>query len=310
MTTFSLAASVAGRDDARLAELRQQAAQIAARLAEAHRLPFVLHRIEQRLREIRRLRAENEAGFWHNYEEHKEISRAGLDAAGFIPGVGDIGDVLNGFLYLLDGEYADAAISLLGAVPFFGELIKGGRQARRVRKGLELLDEAADVRKALRRTKTGEQLAENAVVRHARKADNIADAVPKKVPRNRAVFNGNFRLDLPIGSTARKATLKRISKLKSDFLNSGGKIIWKTGKDPVDAAGKRIFGKFNSKKNTITLYKDADLSTLTHELLHFEQAKIGNRIGKNLIDTPAQRAIIERDIIWKLRQLGFVPRTP
>ena len=114
---------------------------------------------------------------------------------------------------------------------------------------------------------------------------------------------------MPVGSAARKAALQKISKLKSDFLGSGGKKIT-SKKAPTDAAGKRIFGTYDSKTNTITLYKDGDLSTLTHELLHFEQAKIGNRIGKNLIDTAAQRAIIERDVLWKLRQLGFVPNIP
>lgn len=123
-------------------------------------------------------------------------------------------------------------------------------------------------------------------------------------------FLGNFKLGLPPGPQ-RNAALKKIGALKNDFLNhptKPGKIIWKRGDAPVDAAGNRVFGKYNSVDNTIELYKDADLSTLTHELLHFDQARTANRVGQNLITHPAQRQTLERDVLLKLQQMGFVPR--
>jgi hypothetical protein len=108
-----------------------------------------------------------------------------------------------------------------------------------------------------------------------------------------------------------KHALSQIGSLKNAFINHPthpGKIVWKTGEAPVDAAGKRIFGKYNSIDNTIELYKDADMSTLAHELLHFDQAVKGNRLGQPLITNPAQRQIIERDVEWKLGRMGFVPK--
>ena len=72
------------------------------------------------------------------------------------------------------------------------------------------------------------------------------------------------KLDLPSGPQ-RNAVLKQIASLKRGFLNNptgAGRIVWKTGDAPVDAAGKRIFGRYNSADNTNRVYKDADLSTL------------------------------------------------
>ena len=50
------------------------------------------------------------------------------------------------------------------------------------------------------------------------------------------------------------------------------------------------------------------MSTLAHELLHYDQAVKGNRLGKPLITNLPQRQAIERDIEWKLRQMGFAPK--
>jgi len=50
-----------------------------------------------------------------------------LDAAGFFPGLGAIPDLLNGGIYLLRGEGAEALVSLAAAVPAAGDTFKGVR---------------------------------------------------------------------------------------------------------------------------------------------------------------------------------------
>ena len=102
--------------------------------------------------------------------------------------------------------------------------------------------------------------------------------------------------------------MERLVRLEDDFRNfpgRKGRFVKRLDEAPVDAVGDRIFGRYDSVKNRIILYKDYDLRTIAHELLHFEQAKFGKRVGRNLIDTPIQRKMLERDILWKLRQLGF-----
>jgi hypothetical protein len=138
----------------------------------------------------------------------------------------------------------------------------------------------------------------------------VAKAVPKSTKLGLNELHGNWKLGLPVGPL-REAALKQISSLKDKFLNHAtkpGKFILKRSEAPVDAAGRRVYGKYNSSNNTIELYKDADLSTMTHELLHFDQAVKGNRIGRNLVDNIAQRVPIERDIELKLRKMGFVQK--
>lgn len=54
-----------------------------------------------------------------------------LDAAGFLPGVGAIPDIVNAGISLLRGRYADAAMSLLAAVPGIGDAAAAVKIAKR-----------------------------------------------------------------------------------------------------------------------------------------------------------------------------------
>ena len=56
---------------------------------------------------------------------------AGLDAVGFIPGIGDIADGVNAVLYLCEGDYSNAALSATSMVPVVGDAIgKGGKAVK------------------------------------------------------------------------------------------------------------------------------------------------------------------------------------
>ncbi|MFJ7888352.1 DUF6531 domain-containing protein [Lysinibacillus xylanilyticus] len=69
---------------------------------------------------------------------------AALDVAGFIPVIGTFADIANAGISLARGNYMDAAMNLVGAVPLVGDAAKA---AYKVKKGAKLLDKAADVAK-------------------------------------------------------------------------------------------------------------------------------------------------------------------
>ncbi|EYF01095.1 PAAR-like domain-containing protein [Chondromyces apiculatus] len=77
------------------------------------------------------MREEAEKSWW---DDASGWVHAGLDVAGFIPGVGEIADGLNAAIYLAEGDYANAAISAAGMIPFAGAAATGGRLAARAGK--------------------------------------------------------------------------------------------------------------------------------------------------------------------------------
>ncbi len=59
------------------------------------------------------------------WEHRHEI----LDAAGMVPVIGEVADAANAVLYLAEGDYANAAISLAALVPVGGQAVTGARLA-------------------------------------------------------------------------------------------------------------------------------------------------------------------------------------
>ncbi len=82
----------------------------------------------------------DEASEW--WSEYGEWVHGALDAAGFIPGLGEIADGLNGLIYLGEGKYIEASVSLLAMLPILGDLGKAGKWGLVV--GTEVLEEAAE----------------------------------------------------------------------------------------------------------------------------------------------------------------------
>lgn len=59
-----------------------------------------------------------------------------LDAAGLIPGLGEAADLVNAGWYALEGDWANAGISLAGLIPFVGQAATGTRLAGNVVEGV------------------------------------------------------------------------------------------------------------------------------------------------------------------------------
>lgn len=72
-----------------------------------------------------------------------------LDVAGFIPGLGVVPDLLNAGIYIAEGDFGNAAMSGLAAIPGLGDAIKGVDKARDIAKAVDKIDDAADGTRAL-----------------------------------------------------------------------------------------------------------------------------------------------------------------
>jgi len=82
----------------------------------------------------------NKASAW--WEKYGEWVHGALDAVGFIPGLGEVADGLNGLIYLGEGRYIEASISAMAMIPILGDLGKAGKWSLKI--GKEVLEETAE----------------------------------------------------------------------------------------------------------------------------------------------------------------------
>jgi len=68
----------------------------------------------------------------------------GLTLVGFIPGIGDVANGINAVISLARGNYADAALFALSAIPVVGVIGEGAIAAREVETGVKLAEEAEE----------------------------------------------------------------------------------------------------------------------------------------------------------------------
>jgi len=76
------------------------------------------------------------------WDQYGEWVHGSLDAVGFIPGLGEIADGLNGLIYLGEGRYVEASVSALAMIPILGDLGKAGKWGLTI--GKEVLEEAVE----------------------------------------------------------------------------------------------------------------------------------------------------------------------
>ena len=67
-----------------------------------------------------------------------------LDVAGFIPGWGAIADALNAVVYALEGDWVNAGMSALAAIPGFGDIASGCKWATKLFKSSSKIYKALD----------------------------------------------------------------------------------------------------------------------------------------------------------------------
>ncbi|MEL6816741.1 MAG: hypothetical protein AAFP03_18340, partial [Cyanobacteria bacterium J06598_3] len=87
-----------------------------------------------------------QAGAWVT-EHYDKLSMAGhlmLDGLGMVPGFGAIADGLNAVWYLAEGNYTDAAMSALAAIPGIGDAAAAGKMGKRASQMMRGLDKVGD----------------------------------------------------------------------------------------------------------------------------------------------------------------------
>ena len=72
------------------------------------------------------------------WDEHGEWVHGALDAVGFIPGLGEIADGVNGVIYLVEGRKLEAALSIMALIPVVGDMGKAGKWT--IELGQEIVD--------------------------------------------------------------------------------------------------------------------------------------------------------------------------
>lgn len=71
---------------------------------------------------------DTEKGWWNSASPWVH---GGLDALGFVPGLGAIPDLINAGIYAAEGDVVNASLSAVAAIPFVGDAVKGGVLAGR-----------------------------------------------------------------------------------------------------------------------------------------------------------------------------------
>lgn len=107
--------------------------------------------------------------WWERWGENVHL---GLDLIGFIPGLGEIADGVNGLIYLAEGRYVEAGISAASMLPIWGDLGKLGKWGKATS---EIISEG------------GEQLAKEAAEKTAKEAsEELATEAAEKLAKQRA----------------------------------------------------------------------------------------------------------------------------
>ena len=103
--------------------------------------------------------------------------------------------------------------------------------------------------------------------------------------------------------------LKYNRRIYDEFFEAGGRLVRERSKYVLDDAGEQIFGRFSEAENRIYLYADSNMSTITEELIHYEQLSTNNLLGRTFTQRirEAISAKLEADAASILESMGFTP---
>ncbi len=207
--------------------------------------------------------------WWDKYGEWVHNS---LDAVGLIPGLGDVADGLNGLIYLGEGHYLEAGVSLLSMIPIIGDFSKAGKLGLKI--GEEVLEEAAEkvakevveevVEKAAKETleeaaeeiaektlrEAGEELAEKAA------RESLEEAAEKTVEKALGEA-GEELTGRAVKESLEEASEKAVKEVSQELIEKGAReVAEKTAKVTTEETISKVV------KNTI----GETSSTLTKEV--------------------------------------------
>lgn len=158
------------------------------------------------------------------------VGHTALDGAGFIPVAGAVFDVVNGVWYAGEGDWTNAGLSLLGAIPGIGDAASGGKiGVKAVGAGADALSAAgkgAKAEKATGVTKTVD--------------DILAKSIPGKTTK---------------GKTMQYETTGGYEQALNDFYALGPTNVYKSGETTVGALpdGRSVNVRESSTRDLPTL---------------------------------------------------------
>ncbi len=161
-------------------------------------------------------------------KEHSEVIHGVLDVAGFIPGVGAVADLANAGLYAAEGDYLNAGLSLVSAIPGIGDTValakksvnavKGGLKSLKGLKNINALKKAKGIKKALAgmrgKAKTGASRLKKGKVKKKGKLeppDEAIDAI-KKGQKKKCLTDKCFTGDTLVYTSQGYKPIKEIRK--------------------------------------------------------------------------------------------------
>jgi hypothetical protein len=166
------------------------------------------------------------------WDKYGEWVHGALDTVGFIPGLGEIADGLNGVIYLGEGRYVEAGVSLLAMVPLVGDLGKAGKWTVEI--GQEVVEEVVE-----KVAKEGaEELLEKAV---KETVEEVSEKIVKEVGEELAEKIGKETLEEVAAKTAKEfgeelietTTREAVEKTTKE---ASSEVIRKTVSDTVSGA--------------------------------------------------------------------------
>jgi hypothetical protein len=162
---------------------------------------------------------------WENtWDQYGEWVHGGLDAAGLIPGLGEIADGLNGLIYLGEGRYIEASISAMAMIPILGDLGKAGKWSLKI--GKEVLEEAAE--------KVAKEVAEELLKKAVKESlEEVAERVLKETGEELIEKTAKVLLEEVAEKTLREISEELVEKVSQT-------VAEKATKEVADEVATRI----------------------------------------------------------------------
>jgi len=185
-----------------------------------------------------------------------DIGQVALDAAGFVPGWGEIADGINSLVSLTRGDYFNALMSLISMIPEAGDVVgKGGKVLKFVAK---LAEESGNFQKAAKFV-----LKYGAYVKTALKAlvtfiQENTDVIEEYITSLSHIADGKISADAPDKMKALAAKVAKVPKLQ-EIVKKSAPNIGMMGKEvkSLSAQAEKALKFINGTEKQIAAKKAA-----------------------------------------------------
>jgi hypothetical protein len=191
------------------------------------------------------------------WDEYGEWVHGSLDAVGFIPGLGEIADGLNGLIYLAEGRYIEAAVSAMAMIPILGDLGKAGKWT--LKAGKEILEEAVE--------KVAKEAAEELLEKVAKETvEEIGEKIIKETSEELATKVARDTLE-EVAEEAAEKTLRETSEVlttkitKESVEATTEKVVKETSEELAEKAIKETSEKTTKEVTENVVTKTANDTT-------------------------------------------------